>query len=286
MSYRLNQATGGILTASVSNQETGQRRVTGTHSATNLNRLVHSMPDTLLGHEHRAAATEGGKHILDTVAEQLLGGASGQLGASLQLLPVIATGQLSQLLRIGLNQGGLVLTGDGRNQRRLRSINSDLALIAGGAQCRHQLGVVGRLQTRRQRTSQNHPVGTLRALNHQLIQLLTQFSIKNGAGGVQLGGGTVRVNHGDVRANRLAGGQVSELDVHSLQCGQHRVGGLTGHNRHSRNTGDLQGTRNIHALTAGVLHSADSTLHGTVSQGRAQFNGAVQAGVCGQSNNH
>ena len=156
------------------------------------------MPDTLLGHEHRAAATEGGKHILDTVAEQLLGGASGQLGASLQLLPVIATGQLSQLLRVGLNQGGLMLTGNGRNQRRLRGINSNLALVAGGAQCRHQLGVVGRLQARRQRTSQNHPVGTLGTLNHQLVQLLTQFSIKNGAGGVQLGGGTIRINHGDV----------------------------------------------------------------------------------------
>ena len=120
MSYRLNQATGGILTTSVSNQETGQRRVTGTHSATNLNRLVHSVPDTLLSDQHCTAAAEGGKHVLDAVAEQLLGGAGGQLGAGLQLLPVIATGQLSQLLRVGLNQGGLVLTGDGRNQRRLR----------------------------------------------------------------------------------------------------------------------------------------------------------------------
>ena len=158
VSYRLNQATGGILTTSVSNQETGQRGVTGTHSATNLNRLMHSMPDTLLSDQHGTAATEGGKHVLDAVAEQLLGGAGGQLGAGLQLLPVVATGQLSQLLRVGLNQGGLVLTGDGRNQRRLRGINSNLALVAGGAQCRHQLGVVGRLQTRRQRTTQSAPL--------------------------------------------------------------------------------------------------------------------------------
>ena len=91
-----------------------------------------------------------------------------------------------------------MLTGDGRNQRRLRGIDSDLALVAGGAQCRHQLGVVGRFQARRQRTSQNHPVGTLGTLNHQLVQLLTQFGIKNGAGGIQLGGGTIRINHGDV----------------------------------------------------------------------------------------
>ena len=69
MSYRLNQATGGILTTGVSNQETGQRRVTGTHSATNLNRLVHSVPDTLLSDQHGTAATEGGKHIFDAVAE-------------------------------------------------------------------------------------------------------------------------------------------------------------------------------------------------------------------------
>ena len=69
MSYRLNQATGGILTTSMSNQETGQRRVTGTHSATNLNRLVHSVPDTLLSDQHGTAATEGGKHIFDAVAE-------------------------------------------------------------------------------------------------------------------------------------------------------------------------------------------------------------------------
>ena len=270
----------------MSNQETGQRRVTGTHSATNLNRLVHSVPNTLLSDQHCTAATEGGKHVLNAVTEQLLGGAGGQLGASLQFLPVIATGQLSQLLRVGLNQGGLVLTGDGRNQRRLRGINSDLALVAGGAQCRHQLGVVGRFQTRRQRTSQNHPVGTLGTLNHQLVQLLTQFSIKNGAGGVQLGGGAVRVNHGDVRANRLTGGQVSELNVHSLQCGQHRVGGFTGHNGEGRHAGNLQGAGNIHALATGILYGTDSTLHGTVGQGRTEFNGAVQAGVCGQSNNH
>ena len=247
---------------------------------------MHSVPDTLLSDQHCAAAAEGGKHVLDAVAEQLLGGAGGQLGASLQLLPVIATGQLSQLLRIGLNQGGLVLTGDGRNQRCLRGVNRNLARITGGAQSRHQLGVVGRLQTRRQRTRQNHPVGTLGTLNHQLVQLLTQLGIKNGAGGVQLGGGAVRVNHGDVRADRLTGGQVSELDVHSLQCGQHRVGGFTGHNGEGRHTGNLQGAGNIHALTAGILHGTNSTLHGAVCQGCTEFNGAVQAGVCGQSNNH
>ena len=286
MSYRLNQATGGILTTSVGNQETGQRRVTGTHSATNLNRLVHSVPDTLLGDQHCTTAAEGGKHVLDAVAEQLLGGAGGQLGASLQLLPVIATGQLSQLLRVGLNQGGLVLTGDGRDQRRLRGINSNLALVAGGAQCRHQLGIVGRLQARRQRTGQNHPVGALGTLNHQRIQLLTQFGVKNGAGGVQLGGGAIRINHGNVRANRLTGGQVSELNIHSLQCGQHRVGGFTGHDGEGRHAGNLQGAGNIHALATGILYGTDSTLHGTVSQGCTEFNGAVQAGVGGQSNNH
>ena len=179
-----------------------------------------------------------------------------------------------------------MFTGDGRNQRRLRGINSNLALVARGAQCRNQLGIVGRFQTRRQRTSQNHPAGTFGMLNHQLVQLLTQFSIKNSAGGVQLGGGAVRVNHGDVRAYRLTGGQVSELNVHSLQCGQHRVGGFTGHNGEGRHAGNLQGAGNIHAFATGILHGTDSTLHGTVSQGRTEFNGAVQAGVGGQSNNH
>ena len=92
--HRLNQATGRIRTASVRNQEARERRVTGTHSATHLNRLVHGVPDTFLGHEHRAAAAQGGQHVLDAVAKQLLSGAGGQLGAGLQLLPIIATGQL------------------------------------------------------------------------------------------------------------------------------------------------------------------------------------------------
>ena len=80
---------------------------------------MHSVPDTLLGHEHRTCATQGGQHILNTATQQLLSGAGRQLGAGLQLLPVIATGQLGQLLGIGLNQRGLVLTRYSRNQRRL-----------------------------------------------------------------------------------------------------------------------------------------------------------------------
>ena len=107
-----------------------------------------------------------------------------------------------------------------------------------------------------------------------------------GAGSVQLGGGAIGVHHGDVRANRLTGRQVRKLDIHRRQSGQHRVGGLAGHNSHGRNTGNLQRARNIHALAARILHGTDGTLHGAVGQGRAELNRAVQAGVSGQGNNH
>ena len=72
----------------------------------------------------------------------------------------------------------------GCNERSFGSINCDLALVTGGAQGRHQLGVVGRLQARGQGTGQHNPLCSSGTLNNERVQLLAQLGIKMGSGGV------------------------------------------------------------------------------------------------------
>ena len=136
--------------------------------------------------------------------------------------------------------------------------------------------VVGRFQTR---VANQPKPPSRRPWNAQppARQLLTQFSIKNGAGAFSL----VVVPSGSTtvmfETNRLASGQVSELNVHSLQCGQHRVSGFTGHNGEVGTPEACWAREMFTPLPPGSC-TAPTALHGTVGQGRAEFNGAVQAG--------
>ena len=192
------------------------------------------MPGTFGGHENRAGSAKGCQHIGNAVIHQGSRGTCSQLGARLQLFPVLGAGQLCQLLRIRLNQRRLYLPRNGGDQRRLRGIDGDLALISAGAQLCTQFGVICCIQAARQRTGEHHPIRNLCLGDHERIQGVAQLRGELGTGGVKLSGRAVRINHGDIRADRLTRGQIRKLHTARRKGGQHGVGSLSRNHRNSR----------------------------------------------------
>ena len=158
MRNRLHEALLRRLSPLISIEKTGERRIPGAHRAAHLHGFMLCMPGTFGGHENRAGPAKGCQHIGNAVIHQGSCGTCGQLGARLQLFPILGAGQLCQLLRIRLNQRRLYLPRNGSDQRRLRGIDGDLAFISAGAQLRTQLGIIRCLQSARQRTGEYHPI--------------------------------------------------------------------------------------------------------------------------------